>query len=754
MKAADSTNSEDFKRECRVLSYLNHVEHPNIIELLGSYTHNGIHSLIFPVAEYDLNELLKGRPISSFRSQSDYLVALCGLASALNTLHSFSSKTLDVSLIGCHHDLRPYNVLVKGRQFLFADFGLTTLKDGTESSKSMRRPGDSRYLAPECEDLDKDFEPHKVGRKSDIWSFGCVLLELLTYIMQDSDAVRDFERSREVTVAGYWTFYPFHSGRQPHQKVEAKLTELEKYATTAYKGVIRLARDMLHIEPDDRPNADQVTHHLRFWTLESIFSKVYNALEKMVPHENDLNMIVERERLLFWAQVMGIRGSTSQDGTENLLATDDIFYRIFQDFEKIDQDVTARTMPYDDSRATLTRLRMIIDDIVYALPAKFQMTISSVLEQKLLSTDDLGILQEVRQTFDETSKYRSIGTLAAVKYMHELCEAPTGSYGRRMQLKSVSSKPLKVFDHFTIDEFVADGGPPTLALVERIQYAEHWVSTLGNELFDRIGAVLELLRTASRSDKKMRLLSPRGWSHEPENRTFKMAFNIPGLAESGENKTPRIMTLSQHIEQTVNHRPALEDRLMLARQLAAALSRLHKVKWVHKNISAFSIIFSQPSHGRSQALPPPYLIGFNYSRPNNPDSWSEMPSYRIEVTDYCHPEYSTQIKRIRYQTRFDWYSLGLVMLEIGLWRTLDSMTKEKKTLEPQELLEFILQKHVPRLDFYMGKGYRRIIENCLKGQIGMDSMVEEGAGTEPGRLTFTQSVEEQLARCSPLYLLD
>lgn len=152
LKARNSTGSEDFQRECRVLSYLNCLDHPNIVELLGSYTHNGIHSLIFSVAEYDLDKLLEMTHLSNFKSQSDYLFASSGLASALKMLHSFSSKTLDVSLIGCHHDLRPSNILVKGRQFLLADFGLTTLKNIAEGSRTTRKPGDSRYLAPECED--------------------------------------------------------------------------------------------------------------------------------------------------------------------------------------------------------------------------------------------------------------------------------------------------------------------------------------------------------------------------------------------------------------------------------------------------------------------------------------------------------------------------------------------------------------------------------------------------------------------------
>ena len=746
LKVTHPTHSDDFERECQVLSLLNCLDHPNIVELLGSYTYGGIHSLIFPVAEYNLGQLLQNPQTASFGLQSDYLFALCGLASALDKLHSFSSKVLDVSLIGCHHDIRPNNILVQEGRFMLADFGLTTLKKVTEGSKTIWKTGDSRYLAPECEDVDDGFQPREIGRRSDVWSFGCVLLELLTYIMQGPAGVKAFEQSRKVMLNSRWTVYSFHAGHQPNKGVEAWVTELDKNATTACKALIGLVRDMLQIEPDDRPDAHQVTQHLRFWTLESKFSDVDDILNNTALRSSDLNMIVEKERLLTWAQTMCIAGPASpRFDTESFLTADDIFRRTFRSLQKIESDATVNVKVKDDFHAKSTRLRMINDEIIDALPANLQLSINNSLEQRLVSTDDLGVLQKIRQTFDETSQYRSIGTLAAVKYMHELCGAPTDGHGRRMQLKEVTRRTKKSFDHFTIDELSAEGWPPALTLLEDIEYEEHWVDVLGNELFDRIGSVLELMRTASQSDKQMRLLSPIGWFHEPQIRRFKMVFSIPSSTEAGENNTPRIETLRQLIGAKEKYLPALEDRFLLARRLIAALSRLHKVKWVHKNISAFSIIFSlPPRYLVTQGIPPPYLIGFNHSRPDDLKSWSKTPKYSLEVTDYCHPEYLKQIKRVRYHPRFDWYSLGLVLLEIGIWRTLSGMTSKKQTLPPEELLEHILQRYVPQLDFYMGKRYRTVVEWCLQGQSGMKA----NDSIEPGGPLFAKMIQEQLASCS------
>lgn len=460
-------------------------------------------------------------------------------------------------------------------------------------------------------------------------------------------------------------------------------------------------------------------------------------------------MVIERERLSIWAQTVGLFSPMSdKHDTRSLLTADDAFHRTFHNLKRIEQEVASTSEAQDDVHTKVLKLRMINDDLIYLLPASSQDTICRSLEEKLLSTDDWGFLEHIQHTFDEASRYRSIGTLAAVRYMHHLCEAPVDGYGRRMLLKGVIWKPQKAFDHFSIGDLSLEGRPTNQVLVETIKYAEHWVNAVGDELYNRVGAVAELLRTASRSDRNIRLLSPVGYFHEPLNRVIRLAFEIPGPKEAGKDKTLEVTTLWQYIHARTS--PALEDRFLLARRLASTLSRLHKVNWLHKNISAFTIIFSTlPPSGRSgSGIPPPYVVGFNYSRPNDPKSISVLPEHRMEVMDYCHPEYSNQTHRVRFQPRFDWYSLGLVLPEIGLWRTLGNMTKEKQGVSPKELLDHIIQRYVPRLDFFMGRGYRKIVMDCLKAEVGRGSLEEgdDGAGLEG--YEYTQTVEEQLASCS------
>ncbi len=746
LKAANPESFSDFERECRVLSFLNCLDHPNIIELLGSYTYCGVHSLIFPVAEYDLRKLLESDKPSNFQFQHDYLFALCGLASALEKLHDFSYKELDVELIGCHHDLRPHNVLIQDGKLLLADFGLSNLKEIVEGSNTPWKKGDNRYLAPECEDAERGFQPGKVGRKSDIWSFGCILAELVTYMMEGCEGVSQFEKARKVTLAGFLIVSTFHAGRDPNKGLEAWLARLKQDASPTVVGLVGLIHEMLQISPKDRPSAHQITQRMRYLALKSQFDNVDDVFNTMVAGRTQLELLIERERYSLWGEIMGLSDSEMPESIVQLtLMADDTFVRNFENLSSIGAEARLKPEPQEDVYARLIRFRTINDSLIQVLPHNLQVATYRRLEQKLVSTADLARLIEVRKTFDENSQYRAIGTLAAVRQMYRLYEMPGDGHGRRMELHSVIWTPQKSFDNFKIGELCAEDRPLTRALVERIEYDERWVNAVGDELFNRIGGVAELLRTCSRSDKDMRLLSPIGYFHEPHNRSFLLALHIPGQTE---DRVPEIYTLREYMEVTEKIRPALEQRLLLAQRLVSALARIHKVKWLHKNISSFSIVFSLSSSSSLPTnVPSPHIIGFNYSRPDDPNSFSSQ--IGLKATEYCHPEYMKEFEGIRYKAEFDCYSLGLVLLEVGMWRTLSSMTKGKALLRPEELSNYIMLRYIPQLDFYVGQTYRKLVERCLKGEI--ESVIPGGGvgiASDSASYDFLQTVEEQLANFS------
>jgi hypothetical protein len=117
-------HAKDYEVELRNLSLLKLLKHPNIIRLLSCYTYRDSHNFIFPRAsDGDLGYFMSEERSEAFKRNESFFVALSGIASALHSIHHFSAATLDVDLIGCHHDLKPKNILVEGNRFLLADFG-------------------------------------------------------------------------------------------------------------------------------------------------------------------------------------------------------------------------------------------------------------------------------------------------------------------------------------------------------------------------------------------------------------------------------------------------------------------------------------------------------------------------------------------------------------------------------------------------------------------------------------------------------
>lgn len=72
-----------------------------------------------------------------------------------------------------HRDIKPENILIKNKHLLLTDFGASA-QLGTYTNEKATQTGTSKYWSPEIDDGKKyDF-------KTDIWSAGCVLFELIT----------------------------------------------------------------------------------------------------------------------------------------------------------------------------------------------------------------------------------------------------------------------------------------------------------------------------------------------------------------------------------------------------------------------------------------------------------------------------------------------------------------------------------------------------------------------------------------------
>ncbi|KAL1643729.1 hypothetical protein SLS58_004744 [Diplodia intermedia] len=172
-RAFGNASKEAVRQFTSELKLLKCLKHKHTAQYVGSFTDPAYLGLIMaPVADMNLAEYLEtisAHPEHLRRSDLITLRSFFGcLASALQYLHDASIR---------HRDIKPQNVLVDGSNVLFTDFGLSKEYSGdvgsTTSGATSMTP---RYAAPEV--LIGD--PRNTS--SDIWSLGCVFLEMIIVI--------------------------------------------------------------------------------------------------------------------------------------------------------------------------------------------------------------------------------------------------------------------------------------------------------------------------------------------------------------------------------------------------------------------------------------------------------------------------------------------------------------------------------------------------------------------------------------------
>jgi hypothetical protein len=159
-------NLDHFDNELRILRKL---RHKHVVQIVGSYTEPHFVAMIMsPVAECDLFKFMRDRPATEGFFSVLRTFPGC-LATALEYLHHEGIR---------HKDIKPSNILVDGCTVLFTDFGISRDCDNTSDAATSGNPGvcTPRYSAPEVTEHGKRSFP------SDLWSLGCVFLEIFTLI--------------------------------------------------------------------------------------------------------------------------------------------------------------------------------------------------------------------------------------------------------------------------------------------------------------------------------------------------------------------------------------------------------------------------------------------------------------------------------------------------------------------------------------------------------------------------------------------
>lgn len=185
-----------------MLKTFNGMVHPHIVSILTSFRHGSSYYLLFPCAVFDLAKYFEERAPTDRTKTARWVSKQClGLMEAVHKIHfppKLDTLQPEDKLFGRHGDIKAENVLVfishEGEENLvLSDFGLGSMHHDQSKSNIPNReisatPG---FRPPEC-----DMENGKISRSFDVWTLGCLFLDLLTWLLGGEDLRSEFDRTR------------------------------------------------------------------------------------------------------------------------------------------------------------------------------------------------------------------------------------------------------------------------------------------------------------------------------------------------------------------------------------------------------------------------------------------------------------------------------------------------------------------------------------------------------------------------------
>ena len=286
-----------------------------------------------------------------------------------------------------------------------------------------------------------------------------------------------------------------------------------------------------------------------------------------------------------------------------------------------------------------------------------------------------------------------------------------------------------------------------------VEFKGYKTTLAGKEFYEFEQEVVKLMKLLNCADTQLcRILRGNGYFHEPSHYCFAFLYQLPRNVYVEPNASSPITLLdlinakrrsernSKKFEPLPPLHP-LEHRFEFARKIACAVMYVHIMNYVHKSIRTSNIVVlakkAPPQTGIvtfPKHLGEPFLCGFETARHDKATSdQSGDTHWRYNI--YRHPKRQGLHPQERYTMNHDIYSLGVVLLELGLWEPLLTTGLAKLQEASSEdiaagmVRDYLKTLAADKLTILMGTKYCETVLFCLNvdgdSQVGNSTVIEE-----------------------------
>ncbi|MCJ1449254.1 MAG: hypothetical protein MMC23_009774 [Stictis urceolatum] len=324
-----------------------------------------------------------------------------------------------------------------------------------------------------------------------------------------------------------------------------------------------------------------------------------------------------------------------------------------------------------------------------------------------------------------------------------------------------SGSENRVLAYFSLSPPRSDGRsssnsvPETPVLLDYRQSADRGstVSRPNSSRFEEL--LLALLQFSSwRANKYTGILKLTGWTNDAPRARCAYVYEIPRTEEETQRPAvelqPRSLLafLQNGGDADSNNIPSLDNRYRLALNVAQSLMHLHEMNVTHQNVNSNNILFFIDKESKAlyekvwkgPILRKPYLTGFHQMSNSDRDT--------VYSGIYYHPSLGVG-SRVHYDNVHDYYGLGLLLLEIGLWMPVGKFFKTKYSLADfKARLQDIYMK---KLAAKCGESYMKAALFCMTAADNHGRRADANSGLPSedfdGATRFRYNVISALERC-------